>query len=93
MRAGSPTFMALGTAVVLAVAFWPPKSLATAGETQDDLETEPQAITEARRPESCEDEAGGGMLSISRGKNVICLQTPDFVRGRVASGDRQTNGC
>ncbi|MEI6504556.1 MAG: MFS transporter [Planctomycetota bacterium] len=40
-----PTFMALAAAVVLAVAFWPPKSLATAAETEDDLETEPQAIT------------------------------------------------
>ena len=40
-----PTFMALAAAVVLAVAFWPPKSLATVTETEDDLETEPQAIT------------------------------------------------
>ncbi|MFM7208041.1 MAG: MFS transporter [Planctomycetaceae bacterium] len=40
-----PTFMALAAAIVLAVAFWPPKSLATAAETEDDLETEPQAIT------------------------------------------------
>jgi nucleoside transporter len=40
-----PTFLALVAAVVLAVAFWPPKSLATASETEDDLETEPQAIT------------------------------------------------
>jgi len=40
-----PTFMALAAAVALAIAFWPPKSLATAAETKDDLETEPQAIT------------------------------------------------
>jgi MFS family permease len=40
-----PTFMALAAAVALAIAFWPPKSLATAAETEDDLETEPQAIT------------------------------------------------
>jgi MFS family permease len=40
-----PTFMALAAAVVLAIAFWPPKSLATAAETEDDPETEPQAIT------------------------------------------------
>lgn len=40
-----PTFLALAAAIVLAVAFWPPKSLATASETEDDLETEPQAIT------------------------------------------------
>ncbi|MFM7412536.1 MAG: MFS transporter, partial [Planctomycetota bacterium] len=40
-----PTFLALAAAVVLAVAFWPPKSLATAADTEDDLETEPQAIT------------------------------------------------
>jgi hypothetical protein len=32
-------------AVLLLVAFWPPKSLATAADTEDDLETEPQAIT------------------------------------------------
>ncbi|MFM7033967.1 MAG: MFS transporter [Planctomycetia bacterium] len=36
-----PTFMALVAAVALAVAFWPPKSLASADETEDDLETEP----------------------------------------------------
>jgi len=36
-----PTFMALAAAVVLAIAFWPPKSLATSAETEDDLETEP----------------------------------------------------
>ena len=40
-----PTFMALVAAVALAVAFWPPKSLATGGEAEDDLETEPPAIT------------------------------------------------
>jgi hypothetical protein len=37
--------MALAAAVALAIAVWPPKSLATAAETEDDLETEPQAIT------------------------------------------------
>jgi hypothetical protein len=37
--------MALVAAVLLLVAFWPPKSLATAADTEDDLETEPQAIT------------------------------------------------
>jgi len=40
-----PTFMALAAAVVLAIAFWPPKSLATAGTAEDDLETEPPAVT------------------------------------------------
>jgi len=40
-----PSAMALVAAVLLLVAFWPPKSLATAAETEDDLETEPQAIT------------------------------------------------
>ncbi len=40
-----PTFMALAAAVVLAIAFWPPRSLAAAGETQDDLETEPGLVT------------------------------------------------
>ncbi len=40
-----PTFMALAAAVILALAFWPPKSLATAAATEDDLETEPPAIT------------------------------------------------
>jgi MFS family permease len=40
-----PTFMALAAAALLLVAFWPPKWLATAAETEDDLETEPQAIT------------------------------------------------
>ena len=40
-----PTFMALVGAVILAIAFWPPKSLATAADAEDDLETEPQLIT------------------------------------------------
>jgi nucleoside transporter len=40
-----PTFMALAAAALLALAFWPPKSLATAGETTDDPETEPQLVT------------------------------------------------
>ena len=37
-----PTFMALGAAALLLVAFWPPRSLAAASDTQDDLETEPE---------------------------------------------------
>jgi len=32
----------LAAAVLLLVAFWPPRSLATASDTQDDLETEPE---------------------------------------------------
>jgi len=40
-----PTFMALAAAAVLAIAFWPPRSLSTAGETEDDLETEPGLVT------------------------------------------------
>ncbi|MFM7137131.1 MAG: MFS transporter, partial [Planctomycetota bacterium] len=40
-----PTFMAVVAVVFLAVAFWPPKSLAIADEAEDDLETEPPAIT------------------------------------------------
>ena len=40
-----PTIMALGAAVALALAFWPPRSLATAAETEDDLETEPVIVT------------------------------------------------
>lgn len=40
-----PTGMALAGAALLLVAFWPPRSLATAAETADDLETEPQPIT------------------------------------------------
>ena len=39
-----PTFMALAAAVALAVAFWPPRSLATAENTVDDPETEPQIV-------------------------------------------------
>jgi hypothetical protein len=34
--------MSLAAAVLLLVAFWPPKSLAPASDTQDDLETEPE---------------------------------------------------
>jgi hypothetical protein len=37
-----PAAMSLAAAVLLLVAFWPPRSLATASDTQDDLETEPQ---------------------------------------------------
>jgi len=40
-----PTFMALAAAALLAIAFWPPRSLATAGETEDDPETEPGLVT------------------------------------------------
>jgi hypothetical protein len=40
-----PAFLALAAAGLLAVAFWPPKSLATAAETEDDPETEPQLVT------------------------------------------------
>lgn len=40
-----PAFMALAAAAVLAIAFWPPKSLATAAETEDDPETEPLLVT------------------------------------------------
>ena len=36
-----PAAMAVGAAVLLAVAFWPPRSLATAADTEDDPETEP----------------------------------------------------
>jgi len=39
-----PTFMALAAAVVLLVAFWPPKWLATGAEVEDDRETEPQIV-------------------------------------------------
>jgi MFS family permease len=35
-----PAAMSLAAAVLLLVAFWPPRSLATASDTQDDLETE-----------------------------------------------------
>jgi hypothetical protein len=37
-----PAAMSLAAAVLLLVAFWPPRALATASETQDDLETEPE---------------------------------------------------
>jgi nucleoside transporter len=37
-----PAAMSLAAAVLLLVAFWPPRSLATASDTQDDLETEPE---------------------------------------------------
>ena len=37
-----PAAMSLAAAVLLLVAFWPPKSLAPASDTQDDLETEPE---------------------------------------------------
>jgi hypothetical protein len=40
-----PAAMSLAAAVLLLVAFWPPRSLATAAATEDDLETEPPAIT------------------------------------------------
>jgi nucleoside transporter len=40
-----PTGLALVAAAVLFMAFWPPASLATASETTDDLETEPQIAT------------------------------------------------
>jgi nucleoside transporter len=39
-----PAGMALAAAVLLLVAFWPPRSLATAAETEDDPETEPQLV-------------------------------------------------
>ena len=37
-----PAAMSLAAAVLLLIAFWPPQALATASETQDDLETEPE---------------------------------------------------
>jgi nucleoside transporter len=40
-----PAWMALAAAALLALAFWPPRSLATAGDTVDDPETEPQLVT------------------------------------------------
>ncbi len=40
-----PSAMALAAAVLLLVAFWPPKSLATASTAEDDLETESPTIT------------------------------------------------
>jgi hypothetical protein len=36
--------MALAAAVLLAIAFWPPRSLATASQAGDDPETEPQIV-------------------------------------------------
>jgi nucleoside transporter len=39
-----PTGMALAAAVLLAIAFWPPRSLATASQSGDDPETEPQIV-------------------------------------------------
>jgi MFS family permease len=36
-----PAAMAIGAALLLALAFWPPRGLATAAETEDDPETEP----------------------------------------------------
>jgi MFS family permease len=39
-----PTFMALGAAAILLVAFWPPKWLASGAEVEDDRETEPQIV-------------------------------------------------
>jgi nucleoside transporter len=40
-----PAGMALAAAVLLLVAFWPPKWLASGAEVEDDLETEPQLVT------------------------------------------------
>ena len=40
-----PAAMSVAAAVLLLVAFWPPRSLATAADTQDDLETEPELVT------------------------------------------------
>jgi len=40
-----PAGLALGAAALLLVAFWPPAALATASDTEDDLETEPQLVT------------------------------------------------
>jgi nucleoside transporter len=39
-----PAGMALVGAMLLVIAFWPPSSLATAAETDDDLETEPSTV-------------------------------------------------
>jgi nucleoside transporter len=36
-----PAALAVGAAVLLAIAFWPPRGLAAAADTEDDLETEP----------------------------------------------------
>jgi nucleoside transporter len=40
-----PAGLALAAAALLLVAFWPPAALATASDTEDDLETEPQIVT------------------------------------------------
>jgi MFS family permease len=40
-----PAGLALAAAALLLVAFWPPAALATASDTKDDLETEPQIVT------------------------------------------------
>jgi nucleoside transporter len=40
-----PTGLAIAAAVLLAVAFWPPATLAAPAETEDDLETEPVVAT------------------------------------------------
>ena len=40
-----PAGLALAAAALLLVAFWPPAALATASDTEDDLETEPQLVT------------------------------------------------
>ena len=40
-----PTGMAIAAAALLAVAFWPPATLATAAETKDDPRTEPELVT------------------------------------------------
>jgi hypothetical protein len=37
-----PAAMSLAAAVLLLVAFWPPRTLAAASDTRDDLETEPE---------------------------------------------------
>jgi hypothetical protein len=39
-----PASMAVVAAAVLLVAFWPPRSLTTAADTEDDLETEPSTV-------------------------------------------------
>jgi len=39
-----PATMAVVAAAILLVAFWPPRSLAAAADTEDDLETEPQTV-------------------------------------------------
>lgn len=40
-----PAAMSLAAAALLLVAFWPPPSLASAADTEDDLETEPELVT------------------------------------------------